>query len=94
MSSGEAYLISGADLAAADAADGATDGVIDLDFITDPDFDRTGAGSYQFIGTEARDYAGASVSTAGDVDNDGLADLIVGAAWCRWRGQRIRARPI
>jgi hypothetical protein len=51
--SGEAYLISGADLAAADAADGSTDGVIDLDFITDPDFDRTGAGSYQFIGTEA-----------------------------------------
>jgi hypothetical protein len=32
--------------------------VIDLDFITDPDFDRTGAGSYQFIGTEAYDYAG------------------------------------
>jgi hypothetical protein len=51
--SGETYLISGADLAAADAADGVADGVIDLDFITDPDFDRTGAGSYQFIGTEA-----------------------------------------
>jgi hypothetical protein len=43
-SSGEVYLISGADLAAADAADGTADGVIDLDFITDPDFDRTGAG--------------------------------------------------
>jgi hypothetical protein len=78
-SSGEVYLISGADLAAADAADGATDGVIDLDFITDPDFDRAGAGSYQFIGTEGSDYAGTSVSTAGDVDGDGLADLIIGA---------------
>jgi hypothetical protein len=78
-SSGEVYLISGADLAAADAADGSTDGVIDLDFITDPDFDRTGAGSYQFIGTEGGDYAGYAVSAAGDVDNDGQADLIIGA---------------
>jgi hypothetical protein len=77
--SGEAYLISGADLAAADAADGATDGVIDLDFITDPDFDRADAGSYQFIGTQSRDYVGFSVSTAGDANNDGLADLLIGA---------------
>jgi hypothetical protein len=85
---GEAYLISGADLAAADAADGTADGVIDLDFITDPDFDRSGSSSYQFIGTEAGDYAGSSTVSAGDVDGDGLADLIVGAI-CRWRGQRF-----
>jgi hypothetical protein len=92
--SGEVYLIGGADLAAADAADGSTDGVIDLDFITDPDFSRAGAGSYQFIGTEGGDQAGASVSTAGDVDNDGLADLIIAATSAAGGGSASRARSI
>ncbi|MBV0914226.1 Hint domain-containing protein [Anianabacter salinae] len=74
---GEAYLLFGADLAAADAADGSADGVIDLDNANV----ATGGGfaGYQFIGTEAADVAGRSVSSAGDVDGDGLADLIIGA---------------
>ena len=41
------YLITAADLAAADAADGTADGVIDLDNVA------AQATSYQFIGTEA-----------------------------------------
>ena len=34
---------------------------------------------FAFIGENSSDYAGRSVSTAGDVDGDGLDDLIVGA---------------
>ncbi len=73
--SGGAYLISGADLAAADAADGTVDGVIDLDNVNEQ------ANSYQFIGAEPFDLAGASnsVTSVGDVDGDGLADLLIGA---------------
>ena len=34
---------------------------------------------YQFIGEQANDYAGYWVSSAGDVDGDGLADTLIGA---------------
>ena len=67
-SSGEAYLITAADLVAADAADGFTDGVIDLGNIA------AQSSSYRFVGTEIGDDAGISVASAGDVDGDGLAD--------------------
>jgi len=71
--SGESYLITAADLSAADAADGSTDGVIDLDNVNEQ------STSYQFIGTEGGDSSGTSVSSAGDVDGDGRDDLIIGA---------------
>ena len=72
-SSGESYLVTAADLVAADAADGTTDGVIDLDNVNEQ------STSYQFIGTDANFFTGESVSSAGDVDGDGLDDLIIGA---------------
>ena len=70
---GEAYLISGADLPALDAADGVVDGIIEIANVA-----ATGT-SYQFNGETAGDNAGWSVSEVGDVDGDGLADLLIGA---------------
>ncbi len=71
--SGEVYLVSSSELDAADAADGTLDGVIDLDNIAAQE------NSYRFLGAESGDRAGRSVDTAGDVDGDGLNDIIIGA---------------
>ena len=71
FSSGAAYLVSGGSLAAADAADGDADGVIDLG--------QTAAlsGNWKFIGPRWRNL-GESVSSAGDLNGDNLVELIVG----------------
>jgi hypothetical protein len=51
----------------------ATTGAVDLSAIAN------GVGGFVINGQSADDYSGYSVSAAGDVNGDGLADLIVGA---------------
>ena len=39
-----------------------------------------GDAGFSISGIDARDYSGASVASAGDVDGDGLADVVIGAS--------------
>ena len=68
-----AFLIAARDLAALDAQDGRSDRRIDLNITVFEAVD-----SWQFIG-EGDDNAGNSVASAGDLDGDGLADVLIGA---------------
>ena len=72
---GAAYIISPAALAAADAADGDTDGVAELGNIAAQE------NSWKIIGEERIDLAGSTVGLAGDLDGDGSEELFVGARW-------------
>ncbi|MCB9992856.1 MAG: FG-GAP repeat protein [Hyphomicrobiaceae bacterium] len=70
---GKAYLLSSASFAAADAADGTVDGAVDLANIAGL------SGCYIFLGPEGGAATGWSVASAGDVDGDGKADILIGA---------------
>ena len=70
---GSAYVVSGADLPAGDASDGALDGVVDIRRIADR------PGSWELTGEAAFDDAGRTVLFAGDMNADGRADLLISA---------------
>ena len=69
---GAAYLLSSASLQSADGADGDADRVVELTRAASL------ADGWKFVGEEAEDGAGVSVSTAGDVDGDGVGDILIG----------------
>ena len=70
---GAVYLISSADLEIMDVADGAKDRSISLGNI------GSGVHSWKLVGEARGNRAGVSVATDGDMDGDGLIDVIVGA---------------
>ena len=79
-SPGSAYVISASDLPAADAADGAADGVVDIRRTADqPD-------SWELTGVSGLAAAGHRVGFAGDVNGDGRADLLIAAPSFRDEG--------
>ena len=69
--SGAVYVVSGAQLAAADSADGVTDGIGRLSNVVGL------ANSWQLLGGPT-DSLGGSVSTGADFDGDGRAELVLG----------------
>lgn len=68
----ETYIIFGGreNLVALDFSDGAADGVINLDRVQ-------GEGGFNVSGFLPNDRAGYTLSDAGDIDGDGLADILV-----------------
>lgn len=78
---GAVYLLAKSDLAALDAADGDVDRRIHLQHIESSD------ASWRIQGAAAGAEAGASVASAGDMDGDGIADVLIGAP-----GQRCVTR--
>ena len=55
------------------------DGFADLSWGFCPTARDLTEASYQFIGEYPYDYAGFSVASAGDIDNDGFGDILIGA---------------
>jgi len=53
------------------------------------DLANLGTGGFQLDGIDSQDYAGSSVSGAGDVNGDGLADLVIGATGADPGGENL-----
>uniref|UniRef100_A0A0G4GNA4 EGF-like domain-containing protein n=1 Tax=Chromera velia CCMP2878 TaxID=1169474 RepID=A0A0G4GNA4_9ALVE len=70
-SAGEAVVIFGSsDFSALDAADGSTDGKWKVDALD-------GSNGFRFYGTAANDNAGVDVQGPGDVNGDGVNDILI-----------------
>ena len=80
FNSGAVYVVSGHDLEAADAADGATDRSVSLVHVADQ------PRSWKLAGDDC-DYLGESVAVA-DIDGDDTFDLVTGAPARCWFGER------
>ena len=85
---GAIYLISNADLETMDVADGITDRLINLGNI------GSGMNSWKFVGEASYNYAGDSVATYGDMDGDGLIDVIIGASYYHGTNRRWGAGAV
>ena len=42
-----------------------------------------GTNGFVLTGEMSNDLSGSSVASAGDVNGDGIADLVIGASWCK-----------
>ena len=73
QSAGAAYLLASGEFAAADAADGATDGVIAVAHASGR------SGSWKFVGESSHDWAGSSVSVPGEIG--GNASIAINARY-------------
>ena len=71
---GSVYVVSGAGLAAADAADGEADHTVRLEHVA------AQTGSWRLVGEALLDRAGNALASIPDIDGDATAELFIGAS--------------